>query len=49
MKFGIKTKLEKEQIKDLINQVEILINRNKEKYRKKFNKIYSIMVDKYVN
>jgi hypothetical protein len=49
MKFGIKTKLEKEQIKDLINQVEILINRNKEKYRRKFNKIYSIMVDKYVN
>ena len=49
IKFGIKTKLEKEQIKDLINQVEILINKNKEKYRKKFNKIYSIMVDKYVN
>lgn len=47
--FGIKSKLEKEQIKHLINQVEVLINRNKEKYRKKFNRIYSIMVDKYVN
>jgi hypothetical protein len=48
-KLGIKTKLEKEEIKKLITKVENLINKNKEKYRKKFNRIYSIMVDKYVN
>jgi hypothetical protein len=48
-KLGIKTKLEKEEIKNLITKVENLINKNKEKYRKKFNRIYSIMVDKYVN
>lgn len=48
-KLGIKTKLEKEQISKAINFVEKLINKNKEKYRKKFNRIYSIMVDKYVN
>ena len=48
-KLGIKTKLEKEQIQKAIIQIEKLINKNKEKYRKKFNRIYSIMVDKYVN
>ena len=48
-KLGIKTKLEKEQIQRAINIVEKLANKNKEKYRKKFNRIYSIMVDKYVN
>jgi len=48
-KLGIKTKLEKEQIKRAIDQIEKLVNKNKEKYRKKFNRIYSIMVDKYVN
>ena len=48
-KLGIKTKLEKEQIERAIDIIEKLVNKNKEKYRKKFNRIYSIMVDKYVN
>ncbi len=48
-KLGIKTKLEKEQIKKTIIRIEKLVNNNKEKIRKKFNRIYSIMVDKYVN
>ena len=38
-KLGIKTKLEKEQIQKAIIQIEKLINKNKEKYRKKFNRI----------
>ena len=48
-KLGIKTKLEKQQIERAIDVIEKLVNKNKEKYRKKFNRIYSIMVDKYVN
>ena len=48
-KLGIKTKLEKEKINQAIIFIEKVINKNKEKYRKKFNRIYSIMVDKYVN
>lgn len=48
-KLGIKTKLEKEEIKRAIHIIEKLLNKNKEKYRRKFNRIYSIMVDKYVN
>jgi hypothetical protein len=48
-KLGIKTKLEKEQIERAIDVIEKIVNKNKEKYRKKFNRIYSIMVDKYVN
>ena len=41
--------LEKEKINQAIIFIEKVINKNKEKYRKKFNRIYSIMVDKYVN
>ena len=48
-KLGIKTKLEKDQIERAIDVIEKIVNKNKEKYRKKFNRIYSIMVDKYVN
>jgi hypothetical protein len=47
-KLGIKTKLEKQQIERAIDVIEKLVNKNKEKYRKKFNRIYSIMVEKYI-
>lgn len=32
----------------LVKKLDIQINRNKEKFRKKFNRLYTIMVDKYV-
>lgn len=48
-KFNIKSKLEKEQMSKLIHYVETLMNKNKDKYKKKFNRLYTIMIDKYVN
>jgi hypothetical protein len=33
---------------NLVKKTNLEINRNKEKFNKKFNRLYSIMIDKYV-
>lgn len=37
-----------ENLGKLVKETNLLVNRNKEKFRKKFNRLYTIMVDKYV-
>lgn len=37
-----------ENFDKLVKKLNLQINRNKEKFRKKFNRLYTIMVDKYV-
>jgi hypothetical protein len=37
-----------ENFDKLVKKLNLQINRNKEKFRKKFNRLYTIMIDKYV-
>tara|TARA_R110000772_G_scaffold20466_5_gene56959 strand:+ start:115168 stop:116016 length:849 start_codon:yes stop_codon:yes gene_type:complete len=47
-KFNIRNNQNKREIERIIVKTEKLLNRNKIKYRRKFLRLYTLMVDKYV-